>query len=148
VTFQACNPHPRFWSRPDCYDYDLQVDAPELQAANGCIPGLVKLAVAGPTDRADELIARAQVASGLQKADQVELRLERIIGSMGNTFKAAAGTVLGTISLANGAPNRFDLGPGLLPSEIGARSASVLIDQAAMPHVRVDGQEAQPATHA
>jgi hypothetical protein len=83
----------------------------------------VKLTVAGPTDRTDVLLARARPAKG---AKGVELYLERTIGSMNELFKAPPGVLLGTITLSGGKAERLDLGPGLLPSDVGERSAQRL----------------------
>jgi hypothetical protein len=126
LTFQACNPHPRFTSRPDCFDFDLQASPPDIPDASPCVPGRVKFTVAGPTDRADELVATTKVGSTDTTSTIIELRLERVIGSMNGLFKATPGAQLGTIHTSAGLADHFDLGPALLPSEIGVRTAILL----------------------
>jgi hypothetical protein len=126
VTFEACNPHPRFTSRPDCFDFDVQVGPEGVPDASACVPGRVKFGVAGPTNRTDELVATTVLVSNDGRSAIIELRLQRIIGSMDNLFNAPAGARLGTIQTIAGRPDHFELGPALLPSEIGVQSFPVL----------------------
>jgi hypothetical protein len=116
TSFSACNPHPRFRSIPDCFEYDL---SPSIAVPSACELDLMQLGIAGP-QVTDELLVRVTLEAPAGRVSAAyRLTLHRVVGSMMGKFRKPAGSAVAWIVTKRGVPSELVLGPALLPSEIG-----------------------------
>ncbi|HYQ05245.1 MAG TPA: hypothetical protein VER96_41505 [Polyangiaceae bacterium] len=116
--FEACNLDR---SRdPLCFHFALWVGGGRRGI---CLPGRATLAVLGSRRyQTDELVVTLTPVSGDAGSPVIELRLQSMRGSQG-FFKGPLGSVVGEIHMNARRPDHFNLGPGLLPSQLNVRTA-------------------------